>query len=69
VREGFELVCGIDGVELIDSTRRSMRSLLRFEGFFVQNRVHGNVVSASAGWATAARNREWDRGRPGASSG
>jgi len=38
-REGFELVCRIDGVELIDSITRSVIRKLSFEGLPVQNRV------------------------------
>jgi len=38
-REGFELVYGIDGVELIDSITRKVITKLSFEGLSVQNRV------------------------------
>jgi hypothetical protein len=45
-REGFELVCGIDGVELIDSITRKVITKLSFEGLPVQNRVQGILWGA-----------------------
>ena len=38
-REGFELVFGIEGVELIDSITRRVIMKLSFKGFLVQNRA------------------------------
>jgi hypothetical protein len=41
-REGFELVYGIDCVELTDSITRKVITKIRFGGLTVQNRVQGD---------------------------
>jgi hypothetical protein len=39
-REGFELVCRIDGAEFVDFITRTVSTALSFKGLPVQNRVH-----------------------------